>query len=251
MMPMPEGDSAPAREPGHFPATCWTAVIQARDGGDETAFAALSQLCAAYWTPVYAYIRGTTADAHDAEDLTQGFFADLLRRDFLAGVTAEKGRFRAFLLASVKHYLANDRRKRAAGKRGSGLAPLPLDFPGAEAALQGLGTDRLAPDILFERQWALALLDSVLRALEQEYRDSGRGALFDALKGTLTPAGATASLKELSAKLGMQEGSLKVAAHRLRKRYRAALHAAVAETLAEQDDLAEEIAHLIQVFAGR
>jgi len=234
---------------GYFPQTQWTIVVKARDGGDQTVTDALSGLCYTYWKPVYAFIRRSGKSSHDAEDLTQGFFADLLGRNFLDNVSADKGKFRSFILTAVKNFLAKDWRKQNAQKRGSGITPLSLDFEEAENSFQAQETTQVSPDLAFERQWVLALLDSVMSSLELEYANTGKAKLFDAIKGGLTASGQTATQAEIAAQLDMQEGAVKVAAHRLKKRYREALKAEIARTINENDDLDAELGYLMNVFA--
>lgn len=235
----------------NFPQTRWTLICQAKEGGEPTVFDALSGLCFSYWKPVYAYLRRSGKTPQDAEDLTQGFFADLLGRDFLASVDQERGKFRSFLLASLKNFLHKDWRQRSAQKRGSGQTVLSLDFEDAEYHLKGQLSDEMTPDLAFERQWVLSLLASVLDRLEVEYAKQGKGRLFELLKPGLTPEGQGRSLAEIGEELEMQEGAVKVAAHRLKKRYRKALKEEIERTIHEDDNVEAELGHLMGVFAGR
>jgi len=235
---------------GLFPHTRWSLVLRARDGGEQTSEMALEGLCAIYRGPVYAFVRSRGFDPHDAEDLTQGFFADLLRRPFLAEVDPEKGKFRSFLLASVKNYLSKERRRASAQKRGGGAAPLAMDFTEIESRFASEEAGRLAPDVVFDRQWALALLESVLAALEAQYRENGRGELFDALKERLVDEGDPRSYRQIAERFDMEEGTVKVAAHRLRKRYRLALRSAVARTVSDESEVEAELNYLMNIFSS-
>ncbi len=239
---------SPPPEESRFPQTRWTLVAQARDGGERTRAAALEGLCQTYWSPVYAFFRAGSASAHDAEDLTQGFFAELLERDLFAKVSAEKGKFRAFLLVSAKNYFSNQRRRGAAQKRGGGVAPLSVDFGDLEALLAAEG-DPAPPDLAYERRWAIALLESVLRSMERHYREKGRRELFEALAPTALRAGEAApGYPEIAARLGMEPGAVRTAAHRMRQRYAKLLRAAVADTLLDRSEVEAELAYLMGLF---
>ena len=233
-------------DPAGFASTRWSLVLLARDGAD----AALETLCRTYWYPVYAYVRRQTGAADQAEDLTQGFFTRLLEKDFLGAVDRDKGRFRAFLLACCKHFLANERDRARAQKRGGGLRVLSLDFAAAAERYRLEPVDSLAPDKLFDRRWALTLLDSVLDQLGREFHDAGKGPLFERLKPALVGATDALSSARIGAELGMTESAVKKAAQRLRHRYRDILREQIAATVDGPDEVEDEIRSLFAVLSS-
>lgn len=212
--------------------------------------AALAELCQIYWYPLYTYVRRHGASQEDACDLTQAFFARLVAKDFLAGLDRERGRFRAFLLAALKHFLANERDRAQALKRGGGTTTFLVDWQDADARYRIEPVDRLSPDKLFDRAWAMALLEQVIGHLRQECRDEGRTATFEALKPFLTPADEPPAYAEVSRILGVSETAARVAVHRLRRRYRAILRDEIAQTLASPEHVAEEMRALMAAFAN-
>jgi len=230
-----------------FSTTHWSAVLRA--GRDESAEGrrALEDLCRAYWTPLHAFVRRQGYSVEDAEDLTQEFFAQLIARRDLAHLDPAKGRFRSFLLASLKHFLSNQRDREGALKRGGGTVAVPLDAS-ATTADRIVPSDRLTPEALFERQWAVALLHRVLDDLRRECDTSDQGALFDALKDTLVGEPADATYAEIGRRLGLSESAVKVAAHRLRARYRARLCAEIAVTVEDSRDIDDELRALCAAF---
>ena len=210
--------------------------------------AALATLCQAYWYPLYAYVRRCGYESHDAEDLTQEFFARLLDKDGLASVDRGKGKFRSFLLASLRHFLANERDWARARKRGGGRTVLSFDRGEAETRYRLEPSHELTPEKDFDRQWALALLRQVLDSLEAEHVASGTERLFEGLKGFLTQAEGPCPYAEAARRLGMTEGAVKVAVHRLRRRYRQLLRDEIAQTVAGPKEVDEEIRHLFGAF---
>lgn len=232
-----------------FATTRWTMVLQAGGSLDGSATAALEELCRIYWFPLYAYVRGKGYSREDAEDMTQGFFAQLLRRNDFSGVGEQKGKFRAFLLASLKHYMANEYDKSSALKRGGGVSNFSLDWEAAEKKFQVVDDSSESPDLLFDRHWALALLERVLVRLENEWKLKGKAALFQSLKDFLTVERDNQLYAAVSAKLGVTENYLRVASHRLRARYRELLKEEIAQTLSEPDSVEEELKSLMQIFS--
>jgi RNA polymerase sigma-70 factor (ECF subfamily) len=229
-----------------FLPTRWSLVRAAGGGhGEAAGRAALDELARGYWYPLYGYLRRQGLSPAEAEDLTQGFFAELVEKRSLAeaGLTPAKGRFRAFLLACMKHYLANERDRARAHKRGGGRRPLPLDAAEAKFAREPAAPAAWSPERLFERQWALTVLEGVMAALEADYRTRGQQALFDALKGALT--GAAERYADIAAALGINEGAVKTAVHRLRRRYRDLLRERIAQTVETESEVDEEIAYLM------
>jgi RNA polymerase sigma factor (sigma-70 family) len=232
-----------------FATTHWTIVLAAGRSDTTRAGAALEKLCQNYWFPLYAYVRRRGYSKEDAEDLTQAFFARFLARNYLAGLSAERGRFRAFLLASLKHFLINDWKKSQRQKRGGGETLLSLDWQTADTKFQVAATNEPSPDKSFDREWALALLAKVIERLQKECAADGKAKLFEQLKMFLTAGKSETAQAEMAKTLGMEEGTVRVAVHRLRKRYRQLLRAEIAQTLADTGDVDEEMRALFGAFS--
>jgi RNA polymerase sigma-70 factor (ECF subfamily) len=228
-----------------FAATRWTLVLAARGDVSPRASEAMAELCRVYWYPLYAYLRRRGYDTHDSEDLTQEFFLRLLDKNYLAGVDREKGKFRAFLLASLKHFLANQWDRSQAQKRGGRQVLIPLDALSAESRYRLEPAHNLTPERLFERQWAITVLDRVLALLQAEFAAEGKQTLFETLKPFLTGSGQPAGYAQVAADLGMTEAAVKVAVHRLRRRYRQRLRDEIAQTVASPEEIDEEIQYLL------
>jgi RNA polymerase sigma-70 factor (ECF subfamily) len=201
-------------------------------------------LCRTYWYPLYTFVRRQGHDPHCAQDLTQEFFARLLTKDYLAGVKREKGRFRSFLLATLKHFLADEWDRSRRIKRGGGKTPISLDDTTAEARYGLEPSHDLSPDRMYERRWATTLLEQVLSRLETQFTAAGNGPLFDALQEYLAKEAKATPYAETAAKLGMTEGAVRVAVHRLRQRYREILRAEIAHTVADPAQIDDELRHL-------
>lgn len=245
---MPKG-TEPPRSP-IFVTTHWSIVLTASSQNDAAgAYAALGSLCRAYWYPLYAYVRRRGHSPEDAKDLTQEFFARLLARNGVAGVTPEKGRFRSFLLASMNHFLADEWDKARAQKRG-GPGVISLDIQTAEAQFGEFPAACLSPEKAFEHRWAITLLEQVYRRLEEEYIRQGRRELFDVLRGALAGASSSAPYAELAPRLKISEGAVKVAVHRLRQRYRELLRETIADTVPDPSEVEDELRHLYRALAG-
>ena len=210
---------------------------------------ALAQLCQSYWYPLYAYARRRGNSPADAEDLTQGFFARLLELNSLADVRREKGKFRSFLLASLNHYLSDEWDRARAQKRGRGRI-ISLDASLAEERFAREPADTLTPEKLFERKWAMTLLESVVLKLQGEYESAGKGALFTALKFGIAGEQREVSYAELSSQLGLSAPALRVTIHRLRRRYRQLLLDEIARTVASEAEVDGEIRHLFAALVG-
>jgi RNA polymerase sigma-70 factor (ECF subfamily) len=232
-----------------FATTHWTVVLAAGRRHTPSADTALEELCRTYWFPLYAYVRRRGHAKADAEDLTQAFFARLLEKNFLESVGSAKGKFRAFLLAVLKHFLANEWDKARAQKRGGGEIPLSLDWQTADTKFQVAATNAPSPDQAFDREWALALLAKVIERLEKECAADGKAALFAQLKMFLTAGGGDSAQADVAKSLGMEEGAVRVAIHRLRKRYRALLRDEIAQTLADESQVDAELQALFGAFA--
>jgi RNA polymerase sigma-70 factor (ECF subfamily) len=234
-----------------FVTTHWSVVLAAGQGDATCARNALDKLCQTYWYPLYSYARRRGCSAHDAQDLTQEFFAQLLQRESLAGANPGRGRFRSFMLKMMDHFIVSEWRKARAQKRGGGCPMLSLDLAAAEARFDLEPADDSTPDKIFEKQWALALLNEVLNRLEDECRREGNDKLFAALRQTLMGPRESQPYADLAARLGMSEGAIKVAMHRLRKRYRELVLAEIANTLDRPQDAEDEMRHLFAALAGR
>ena len=234
-----------------FETTRWSLVLSAGGDASTDARAALATLCEAYWYPLYAYVRRQGYEPDDAQDLTQAFFARLLEKDQIPEARRERGRFRSFLLAALKHFLLNERQHRRALKRGGGQTLQALDVVDAERRYSDELTDASTPEVLFDRGWARAVLNRVLARLRAEWTEAGKADAFDRLKPCLTGDSQAHGYRELGLELGMSEGAVKVAVHRLRRRYRDLLHGEIAETVLTDDAVEEEIRHLFRVVSAR
>jgi len=231
-----------------FATTRWSLVLDAGAEMTPRGRAALGTLCELYWYPLYAYLRRRGQTAEDAQDLTQGFFARLLEKQALNVVDPSRGRFRSFLLASLDHYVSNQRDRDHAQKRGGSTPPISLDIAMAEDLYTREPADPWTPEKIFDRNWALALLGRVLARLREELHAEGKGELVDALQGYLSTDEAPASYEELGKKLNMTEGALRVAVHRLRRRYRAVLYDEIAHTVATPEEIDLELEYLIDAI---
>jgi RNA polymerase sigma factor (sigma-70 family) len=232
-----------------FVTTHWSIVLSAAHSDTTQAHDALSKLCQTYWHPLYAYVRRRGSSPEDAEDLTQGFFAALLQRKAVSTVSPEKGRFRSFLLASLNHFLSDQWDKDRAQKRGASKV-ISVDTQGAEAWLNQMPSENLTPEKAFELRWAITLLEQVYQTLEEEQQHQGKRESFEALRGTLAGPGNAAPYAELGQRLGLNEGAVKVAVHRLRQRYRALLREAIRQTVASETEVDAELRYLLRIVAG-
>jgi len=234
---------------GIFTTTHWSVVLAAGGGDSPEGVAALENLCRAYWYPLYAYVRRTGHEPHDAEDLTQEFFARLVSRNDLAQVRRERGKFRSFLLAALKHFLANEWRNAKRLKRGGGHTAVPIDTGNAETRYGGEPADNLTPDKIFERRWALTLLEQTLAQVRQEYSTAKRTEIFEALKVFLVGGTDLPTYAEIASSLGLREDTVKMTVHRLRKRYREILRQEVAHTVSSPAEIDEELRYLFAVLS--
>jgi len=232
-----------------FATTHWTVVLAAGKSSSPDAQRALEELCQTYWFPLYAYVRRRGQNKEDAEDLTQAFFARLLDKNSLASLDGEKGRFRAWLLAALKHFLANEWDRARAQKRGDGDTHLSLDLQTADTKFQVADEKGSNPEKDFDREWALALLAKVIQRLQSECVAEGRAKLFEQLKVFLTTGRGDSAYAEIANALGMEEGAVRVAVHRLRKRYRQLLRDEIANTLSDAAMVDEEMRALFGAFA--
>ncbi len=248
----PSTPGTPGELPGRavFVTTHWSAVIAAGGGDTPAAQAALEQLCRSYWAPLYAYLRRLGHQPEDAQDLTQAFFAHLLAGHVLTRADSQRGRFRSFLLASLKHFVAHEWERARAWKRGGHVRLVPLEVNTAETRCGPAIVSTDTPDNAFDRQWALAMLEVVLGRLRKEYSDSGREALFEGLKQTLAGERPELPYRDLGERLGLSEGAVKAAAHRLRQRYRELLREEIANTVSGPQEVEEELRQLSAALGG-
>ena len=233
-----------------FATTRWSIVLEAGGRSSAGSREALASLCRTYWFPLYAWARRQGHSAPDSEDLTQEFFLRLLDRRYLAAADPGRGRFRNFLAASFRHFAANEYRRAGARKRGGHAPHLPLDFGEAERRYTLEPRDAATPETLFERSWALALLEQALGRLRGEFERAGKGPVFARLKVYLTDTADAASYAALAAELETTEGAVKVAIHRLRRRYRDLLREEIAHTVGDPSEIEGELRHLRGVLRG-
>jgi RNA polymerase sigma-70 factor (ECF subfamily) len=242
---MPSRLSHPRSGQGRFATTRWSLVLAAGGSAADKSRAALVALCEAYWYPLYAYARRRGHVAEEAQDLTQEFFAQLVEKRIVRSADRQRGKFRSFLLASLNHFLAKEWRPQGAKKRGGGQTLLSLDFASGESRLAVEPAHDLTPEKIFERRWAMTLLERALSRLCDEYQAAGKLALFDRLKGLLAGAGQT-PYRQLAEELKMSEAAVKVAVHRLRRRCRTILRSEIAQTVTSPDEVDEELRDLFQ-----
>jgi DNA-directed RNA polymerase specialized sigma24 family protein len=240
--------SEAAKPRNYFATTHWSVVLDAGHSETTRGRDALGALCETYWYPLYAYVRRQGHSPHDAEDLTQGFFARLLENESLVGLSPEKGKFRTFLLVALKRFLANEWHRANSQKRGGGSFRVPLQGHTAETRYVAEPVEELTAEKLYERRWALTLLDCVLGRLGKEFNSAGKREFFEKLKPYLTAEKSTIPCSEAASGLGMNEGAFKVAVHRLRRRFRELFREEVAHTVARPQEIDEEIRHLLAVF---
>lgn len=238
------GEDRPSKGNGagsEFGSTRWSLVLAAAGQSSPNSTEALATLCRIYWYPLYAYVRRRVGDIHEAQDLTQSFFVRLLDKEYLALADPARGRFRAFLLASMKNFLVNEWNKAKAQKRSAAAPLVPLDFELGETRYRLEPADRLTPERLYEKQWALALLEHVLDRLHAEFAQAGKERQFEKLKDFIAIQATEITYAEVAPELGMSPGAVKVAVHRLRRRYRDLLREEIAQTVASPAEVDEEI----------
>ena len=227
-----------------FTTTHWSVVLTAQ-GESPAAEEALEKLCRMYWRPIYSFVRRQGVAPEEAEDLTQGFFAQLLERGSLSAVRKEKGRLRSYLLGALKYFLADEQRRAMAIKRGKGQRLIPLEELRSENRVEMEPADPVTAEMIYERRWALTVLEQVLDRLKNEYRTAGNAALFDSLKQLLPDEPGSPSQAEIAAHLGMTENALRQAFYRFRQRYQSLLREEIAHTVATPGDIEDELRHLI------
>ncbi|MEO5712453.1 MAG: sigma-70 family RNA polymerase sigma factor [Luteolibacter sp.] len=221
----------------------------ARDRASSSGTLALESLCQAYWYPLYVFVRRQGHGAHDAQDLTQAFFARLLEKDYLQSVEREKGRFRTFLIVAMKRFLLNEWDKLRTQKRGGNFIHLPLDTDLAESRYMDESSETLPADQVYERRWALTLLDQAMTRLRADYVDSGRRKEFEHLKSFLTAERGEVSYRGIASALEMTEGAARVALHRLRKRFREIFREEIAGTVSSGDEVDDEVRYVVAILS--
>ena len=249
-MPESSPNSSSDRPDGVFATTLWTVVVQAGHSHSTQSRPALERLCQTYWYPIYAHVRRRGFSPHDAQDLTQGFFARLLAQSPFQGLSPEKGRFRSFLLASLGNYLADERDRQDAAKRGGGQAVLSLDETVAEGRYSLEPATSTTPEKDFDRRWAAAVLDRALEVLAQEQAVAGKQPLFEHLRTFLTDATDRCDYSVAAAGLNIPANTVAVTVRRLRQRYRELVRGEIAETLVHPADVDIEMNHLLAAMRG-
>ena len=240
----------PKPDDSYFQATRWTMVLAAADANQATrAHHALSELCQAYWYPLYGYVRHKGYAVHEAEDLTQAFFAKLLKENMLAAAKPDRGRFRAFLLGTLKNFLINEWHRRTAQKRGGYERAIELDGLEADQRYRLEPSTPASPEKWFDRSWALAVVSQALAKLEKEYTSTGRGQIFEALK-VVIGTNDEVSYAKLAEEMGITPEALRVAIHRIRKRYRQFLRDEIIQTVASPEEIDDEIRYLLTCLAA-
>jgi RNA polymerase sigma-70 factor (ECF subfamily) len=250
MLPADQPSKA-ASPPGQwFATTHWSVVLAAGHDSSPDAQAALEKLCRGYWYALYAYVRREGYGSHDAQDLVQGFFARFLEKRYLAQVDPDKGRFRSFLLGSLRHFLSDERDRARAAKRGGGQSLISLDAQDAEGRYSLEPADEMSAEKIFERRWALTMLEATRDRLSDEYGAAGKAQRFAVLEKFLPGEQVAGTYAQAAELLGVAPGTVKWEVHQLKRRYRELLRAEIAHTVASADQIAEEVRHLIGVLSG-
>lgn len=246
---MSDRDDYAPKEPQHFQTTHWSLIVRVQSGGETESRGALEQLCATYWYPVYAFVRRAGRNAHDAQDLTQDFFAHLMERAALDHVDRDRGKFRSFLLASLNNFLANDWDRRNALKRGGGRTIVSIDEELAEERFHHEPATDLSPDKFFDRQWAITVLERAIDRLAGEMRANGREQQFEKLREFLAVRAPQSAYNDLAAELRTTAAALSITVSRMRQRYRDLIRSEVSDTLLNLEDADTEIRHLLAAMA--
>jgi RNA polymerase sigma-70 factor (ECF subfamily) len=236
---------------GEFTTTHWSVVLKAGDGASPLAFEALEQLCTAYWFPLYVYVRRQGFDPPEAQDVTQGFFEQLIEKEFLKDVDPNKGRFRSFLLAALKHYVLNQRKHAGRQKRGGNQIIVPIDTDQAETRFLGEAGAESTAERAFDRRWAMTVMELGLQRLRDEYRAAGKEPLFLALKKFVSAEAAPGEYQELAPRLELTKNAVGVTVHRLRQRYGELIRAEIANTVAQPLEIEEEMRYLLGLLTER
>lgn len=245
-----EGNQKARPTQARFATTHWSVVLAAGDRAHSHWEEALQSLCQTYWFPLYAFVRRQGVQPDEALDLTQGFFARFLEKEWFTAADPARGRFRNFMMASIKHFINNEWARQRAKKRGGGRCRLSLDVGDAETRYRLEPVDQRSPEQVYERQWALTVLERVMAELRNDYETRGKGDQFDLLKGCLALGSKERSYTELATCLNTTEGAVRVMVHRLKQQYRRIMHRHIAQTVASADEVEAEIRHLFQALAG-
>lgn len=240
--------NSPAEQPRQFTTTRWSVILTALGDDFEQAERALAELCRVYWYPLYAYARRQGANEHDAQDLTQSFFESIIRRNDLNKGSPDKGRFRAWPLNCMKHFLLNEWKKAKRIRRGGEYHFVSLNADEAEDRYRKEPADNMSADRIYERRWALTVIENALDRLESEYAANGRESLYALIKGALTGGEEKTKYATTGEQAGLSEGGVKTAVHRMRKRYRELIRATVLETVSSASEADEELRHLMSVL---
>lgn len=244
-------DSDPSPSPRDvFTTTRWSIIQAAKQSQSDEAREAMEMLCRTYWLPLYAFARRQGNSPQDAEDLTQGFFSKVIEKEYLVSVDRSKGRFRSFLLASLRHYMLDEHKRATRVKRGGGREILSLDTEYAEERLAFDESEQESPEAVFDRQWALTVTQTALETLENDYQRSGKAAVFDALRPLLRGDADALSYEGAARSLGLTENAFRVSLSRLRQRYRTGLREVIAQTVAHPKDIDDEMRHLFRVLTA-
>jgi RNA polymerase sigma factor (sigma-70 family) len=247
---MDDDTGSPLLERSTFTSTHWSVVLAAGQTSSPGSEAALERLCRTYWYPLYAYVRRAGHSPADAQDLTQAFFARLLRKEYLGLADRERGKFRTFLLTSLKRFLVNEWEKQRTARRGGGQEVFSLNHDETESRYCAEPADESTPETMFEKRWALTLLEQVLGRLREEFVVAGKAEQFERLKLLVWGEKDSPPYSTVASDLGMSEGALKVAVHRFRQRYREMLRSEIANTVSSAEEVDEELRHLIAVISN-
>ena len=245
-----ESSDAREKQGSIFPPTRWSLIASVQSQSEESSTKALGELCEAYWKPLYVFARRSGNSPERAEDLVQGFFERLIARNSIDSVHREKGKLRSFFLASFKKYVAGEWRRDTAIKRGGGSTPLSIEAEAAEEQYQNEPRERMTPEQLFDRRWALTVLDGVMAKLEASFTERNQAERFAILKNYLEPASSEAKYVEAAEKLSLSENAIQQAVFRMRAKYREILEQEIADTIEDRAGVQEELRHLIAALAA-
>ena len=240
-----------SKNPVVFNTTRWIVILTAGDPNAPGSFEALTHLCHSYWFPLYSYVRRRGYSSHDAQDLTQSFFATFLEKERFGRANQSRGRFRTFLLTSMKYFLSDEHDRRSSKKRGGDREIISIDEHAAEERYQAEPSEGTSPDLLFEKRWAITLLNQVIDQLRDEFKQSGKVELFDEFKPFLWGDQTATPTKEIAAQVQMTEGATKVTMHRIRKRYRECLRQTIADTVESPDEIDDELRYLARILRAQ